>query len=251
MPIKPLNNTSVTRDPVSMGHSSRTSNTSGVRAQTTSATSSTAQSSGMSEAPIDPLDSPKPSSQQAPSKGVSGSQSDIAEMNERRSASFNSRADGEVAKLALVGHGSSIVYQLSSMGDVDHSKTTLVGRVDANQKVFNQAKASGAKMVDDEVTSVKKREDGLIALTTKKGPPLLAEKASLGTGTGPHSAFGTRGPKPAEGLPGQQIQALEGKVVGLDDDMRQFPLTDAMKASLSHGEPPTGKTVIVHGANAR
>lgn len=79
------------------------------------------------------------------------------EMNERRSSSFNSRADGEVAKLALVGHGRSIVYQLNSMGDVDHSKTTC----------------------------------------------------------------------------------------------GSSPRTDAMKASLSHREPSTGKTVLVHGPNAR
>jgi hypothetical protein len=286
--------------PATGGPSGATKTTATTQTPGTSATQGpggqTSSSSGAPNLNRDQVDDKKATAQDTSATAPFKSKEDVAQLNSRRGSLFKSRSSEDVSKLALVGHGSSIAYQLDTMPkEVDHSKTALIGEQDAwskaergdgfinhesqqidhttdksprfsnkymerqelvemNQGAFDRAKAKGARVVNDEVTSVS-REGGLIKIQTKDGSSVLAEKAILGTGAGPHYGFGSgRGPVLPSGIPPQdkakEEAALKGKVVDLDEYMRQFPRTPEMEQSLDYQKPSSGDHVVVHGPNA-
>ncbi|AQS36139.1 hypothetical protein Sps_00950 [Shewanella psychrophila] len=120
---------------------------------------------------------------------------------------------------------------------------------DANTAQINRAASLGVREVNDEVSNVKKGDDGLFRVSTKQGHEFVTKQVILGIGAGPHTnALAESGDSlsltPAEQRLGninvENKEAIKSQVLDLDEFMR---LTD-------NGTSLKGKTVVVHGPNA-
>ncbi|QDO84203.1 restriction endonuclease [Shewanella psychropiezotolerans] len=120
---------------------------------------------------------------------------------------------------------------------------------DANTAQINRAVSLGVREVNDEVTSVKKGDNGLFKVSTKQGHEFVAKQVILGIGAGPHTNALAESDDSSSLTPAEQRlgnitvnnkESLKSQVLDLDEFMR---LTD-------NGESLKGKTVVVHGPNA-
>jgi hypothetical protein len=117
----------------------------------------------------------------------------------------------------------------------------------SNQHQLDRAQALGAEHLPTQVSSIRQLKNGTYQIQLDNGQTLDSRQVVLGMGAGPHTRlWNNDGPqtlaeKRLDNIQLHQQEALRGKVLDLDEFMRE---TD------SHPEKFAGKHVVVHGPNA-